>query len=494
MTDLADRARAMLLDALELYRDSPRATNWLRRHVDRLGEPLRLAVAGLPQTGRSTLVNSLVGEEIAPMLVGEGSVLTWYRGGTVPRAQVYPTQAPPRDAPVARVDGRLHIDLEGWRAEELDRIVVDWPSRALRGLTLIDTPALGAEPAEPTTSTSDAAADSATNVASRISLDADAVLYLMRNPHSSDVGFLQSIQDHPIARETPVNAIVVLSRADEVGGGRIDALTSAKRIARRYRTDAGLRGLCQNVIAVSGLLAHAGRTLAGAELTSLATLAALPRRELETCLVSADRFVGDGLPVRLDGRARMALLDRFGLFGVRLVTTLIRQGFDERETLAAELVARSGLGELRESIQQCFTDRHDVLKARSAVLALEVVLRMEPRPGARPLVTALEQLVVSAHEFRELRLLAALHGGRTVLPDPLASEAQRLVGGVGTGLAARLGFDREPGGAELHGAASEALRRWQEQSENHALGAGERRAARLVVRSCEGMVARLARY
>ncbi|HWM07617.1 MAG TPA: hypothetical protein VNP92_35250 [Actinophytocola sp.] len=491
MTVLADRARAMLLDALELYRDSPRATNWLRRHIERLAEPLRLAVAGLPQTGRSTLVNSLVGEEIAPLLVEEGGqVLTWYRGGSVPRAQMYPTQAPPRDAPVARVDGRLHIDLEGWRADTLDRIVVDWPGRALRGLTLIDTPALGADPAEPATSTSDAAAD----VGSRISLEADAVLYLMRHLHSTDVGFLQSLQDHPIARETPVNAVVVLSRADEVGGGRIDALTSAKRIARRYRTDVGLRGLCQNVIAVSGLLAHAGRSLTEAELASLAALAAVPRRELESCLVSADRFGGAGVPVPVDARTRMALLDRFGLFGVRLVTTLIRQGYDDHAGLSAQLVARSGLEELRETIQQCFTDRHDVLKARSAVLALEVVLRMEPRPAARRLVSGLEQLVVSAHEFRELRLLAALHGGRTTLPDPLAGEAKRLVGGVGTGLAARLGFDHEPTGAELHGAVSEALRRWQEQAENHALGSGQRSAARVVVRSCEGMVARLARY
>ncbi|MGH3880531.1 MAG: hypothetical protein ACRDSK_26195 [Actinophytocola sp.] len=489
MTELADRARAMLMDALELYRDSPRATTWLRQHVERLGAPLRLAVAGLPQTGRSTLVNSLVGEEIAPLLVEEGSVLTWYRGGSVPRAQAYPTQAPPRDAPVARVDGRLHIDLEGWRADALDRIVVDWPSRALRGLTLIDTPAIGAEPVEPATSTSDTAGD----VASRISLEADAVLYLMRNLGSTDVGFLQSIQDHPIARETPVNSIVVLSRADEVGGGRIDALTSAKRIARRYRTDAGLRGLCQNVIAVSGLLAYTGRTLTAAEVSSLAKLAAVPRRELESCLVSADRFVGDGVPVPLDRRARTAMLDRFGLFGLRLATTLIRQGYDEHQALSAELVARSGLAELREAIQQCFTDRHDVLKARSALLALEVVLRMEPRPPARQLVTALEQLVVSAHEYRELRLLAALHGGRTELPDPLADEARRLVGGVGTSLVARLGLRSEASGADLHDALSDALRRWQEQAENHALGTGQRQAARVVVRSCEGMAARLSR-
>ncbi|GAB3465952.1 P-loop NTPase family protein [Actinophytocola sediminis] len=478
MTNLVERARAMLVDALELYQDSPRATNWLRRHVSRLAEPLRLAVVGLPQTGRSTLVNALVGEEIAPLLVEDGGqVLTWYRGGPVPRAQLYPTQAPPRDAAAASTDGQLHIDLEGWQAEDLDRIVVDWPNRTLRDLTLIDTPAL----------------ESTSDFGSRVSLEADAVLYLMRHLHETDLGFLRSIQDHPIARETPVNALVVLSRADEVGGGRIDALTSAKRIARRYRTDAGLRGLCQNVIAVSGLLAGAGVALTADEFAALSALAAVPRRELESCLFSADRFVGDGVPVRLDARTRVALLDRFGLFGVRLVTTLIRKGATHGQ-LAEELVNRSGLADLRESITQCFTDRQDVLKARSALLAMEVVLRREPRPAARALVNALEGLVTSAHEFRELRLLAALHGGRTTLPDPLAGEARRLVGGEGTALPARLGFDRDPNGRELHGAVADALLRWQEQAENHALGHSQRRAAMVVVRSCEGMYARLSRY
>jgi hypothetical protein len=475
---LADRAHSMLRDAIDVYRDSPRALNWLRRHMDRLAEPLRVAVAGQASVGKSTLINALVGEEVAPLAVEEGSqVMAWYRGGVNPRARVYPTQAPPRDVPAARMGGQLHIDLEGWRSDQVDRVVVDWPSRTLRGMTLIDTP--GVDPSDAGT---------------RISLEVDAVLYLMRQLHSTDVGFLQSLQDHPIARETPVNSIVVLSRADEVGGGRIDALSSAKRLARRHRTDVALTGLCQNAIAVSGLLANAGQTLTTDELTSLQVLAAAARRELEIALVSADRFVGEGVPLRLDARTRTALLDRFGMFGIRLVTTLIRQGFTSVEALSQELVARSGLTELREAMRQCFADRHDVLKARSALLALEVVLRNEPRPAARRLVTALEALVVSAHDFRELRLLAALAGGRMALPDPLADEARRLVGGVGTALPVRLGFTRDASGHELQGALSEALLRWQGQAENHALGSGQRRAARVVVRSCEGMVAQLTRY
>lgn len=479
MTGLAGRARTILVDALELYRDSPRATNWLRRNVDRFAEPVRVAVVGAPGTGRSTLVNALVGQEIAPLLVEEGEqVLTWYRGGAAPRARAYPTQAPPRDLPVAEVDGRLHLDLEGWRAATLDRIVVDWPHRALRELTLIDTPAL----------------ESTSDIGSRVSLDADAVLHLTRDPAGGDLGFLEAVRDHPIARETPVNAIVVLSRADEVSGGRIDALTCARRIARRCRTDPGPAGLCQDVVAVSGLLAHAGSTLTAAELAALAELAAVPRRELESCLVSADRFVGDGVPVRLDGRTRLTLLDRFGLFGVRLGTTLIRQGADTVPALAGELLARSGLTELRESIGRCITDRQDVLKARSALLALEVVLRLEPRPAARPLVAGLERLVAGAHEYRELRLLAALHGGRTTLPDPLAGEARRLLGGEGTAPAARLGLGREPAAPDLRGAVADALRRWQEQAENDDLGHDQRRAARIVVRSCETMFATLPDY
>jgi hypothetical protein len=146
------------------------------------------------------------------------------------------------------------------------------------------------------------------------------------------------------------------------------------------------------------------------------------------------------------------------------------------------------LNELRDSLARLFVDRREVLKARSALLGLDVVLRMEPRPGAGQLVTDVERVLAGAHEFHELRLLAGLLSGRTKLPEELELEAQRLIGGSGTAMEARLGFDRTPTDPEIQTAIYDALSRWREQSESPLLGSAERDAARVVVRSCEAML------
>ena len=44
---------------------------------------------------------------------------------------------------------------------------------------------------------------------------------------------------------------------------------------------------------------------------------------------------------------------------------------------------------------------------------------------------------------------------------------------------------------EIRGAIFHALRRWQEQAENPLLNHDQRYAARIVVRTCEGMLAHL---
>jgi hypothetical protein len=485
---LRTAVHTVLRQAVDAYRDSPDAQRWLRHHLDRFDEPLRLAIAGKVKAGKSTLLNALVGEAIAPTDAGECTrVVTWYQDGYAPAVLLHPLGgAAPRPLRITRTGGALRIDM-GVPADEVDRLEVTWPSASLRATALVDTPGIASLSLDVS-----ARADRFL-VPDDAPSAADAVLYLMRHLHSADMRFLESFHDQGVVRAAPVNTVAVLSRADEIGAGRADALLSARRIAARYRADETLRGFCQTVVPVAGLLAFTGRTLRQDEYAALTRLAALSPVQLEALLLTVDRFAA---PDALDDPAaatRTALLGRLGLFGIRLATTLIRQGVADAPTLAGELVRRSGLVELRQVLATQFTERRDVLKARSALIALDLVLRRAPRPAAERLAVEVERILAGAHEFAELRLLSDLRGRVIRPPRELAEEAERLVGGDGSAPTRRLGLPPEAGPDEVRAAALETLAAWRRRAENPMASRAIANAARVVVRSCEGILAGLGR-
>jgi hypothetical protein len=479
---LGSVVRVLLRRTIETYRDSPQAVGWLQHNLNRFDEPLRVAIAGKVKAGKSTLLNALVGEEIAPTDAGECTrIVTWYADAQVPKVTMFPRTAAPRQLAIARSAGALSFDLQGVPVEQVDRLEVAWPSQNLRAQTLIDTPGIASL-------SQDASARAGAFLAPEDSpTQADAVIYLMRHLHATDVRFLESFFDQGVARATPINTIAVLSRADEIGVGRLDALSSARRIARRYRADEKIRGLCQTVVAVAGLLAQTGRTMRQHEFTALTALAELPRSDMEAMLLSVDRFARTEL-ASPDAETRARLMERFGLFGVRLATTLIRQGMNDPNTIAAELVKRSGLDELRSVLATQFTERRDLLKARSALLAVDLVLTREPRPEAAPLVAEVERILAGAHEFAELRLLSTLRSGAVKLPTEVLQEAERLLGADGGSAAARLGLEPAAGPDEQYAAALDAITRWQRRAESPMSSRAVSDVARLVVRSCEGVL------
>jgi hypothetical protein len=479
-TALTGAVRRLLGMALEVYRGRPETAALLHRQLERLDEPLRVAIAGRVKAGKSTLLNALVGDLLAPTDAGECTkVVTWFRDGRTPRVVMYPHRGPAVPLTVARDDGALVIDLKATPAEELDRVVVDWPSSGLRTLTLIDTPgiaSLTAENSRRTTTFLDPEDEAPT--------EADAVVYLMRHLHTADAEFLESFRDQGVARAASVNAVAVISRADEIGAGRVDAMFSARTIAQRYRGEPAVRALCQDVVAVAGLLAQTGRTLRQAEYQALAALAAVPREELDRSLMSVDRFLrGDPLPA---GPSREQLLRRFGIYGIRLAVSLIRQGTQTAPALATELVDRSGLPELQRVLRVQFAERRDVLKARSALLAIESVLHDDGRTG--PLAAELERVLAGAHEFTELRTLGALRAGSVPLPKDLVGEAERLLGDDGRSAAARLGLPSDADAGSVRDAAGAAVTRWQRHAANPMFRRSAVDACRVVVRTCEGLL------
>ncbi|MHA6668413.1 dynamin family protein [Homoserinimonas sp. A447] len=473
----------LIRDAIEVYQDDPIAVRLLEGHVRRLEEPLRIAVAGMVKAGKSTLINAVLGEELAPTDAGEcTTTVMWFRYGDGPRASVHPIVGEPEDLPIQQVDGRPTFDLTGIRPADVRRIVVEWPAESLRNLILIDTPGIASLSGE---------ISERSNrffIPENGSSEADAIIYVLRHLHQADLTFLKSLREAAGTQSGAVNALAVLSRADEIGAGRIDSLLAARDIVKRYRNDETLRSLAIGVLPVAGRLAQTARTLQQPEVEVLAELAALDRKTRERMLISAGRFVqAQGAAVGTM-EERRALLDRFGLFGIRLATVLIHSGFSEPESLARELARRSGLDDLVSLIATQFRVRDAQLKARAAIVGVENLLHQHPRPGTDSLATTIERILAETHEFRELRLMATAHTSGIALPPELTAEMLRLAGSQGLSPVERLGLEPDAPPAEVHSRALSEVHRWRARSESPLTDRATAELCRIVVRSCEGIL------
>jgi hypothetical protein len=315
----------------------------------------------------------------------------------------------------------------------------------------------------------------------------DAVLYLMRHLHGNDVRFLEAFHDQVASRPGVVNAVGVLSRADELGVGRLDAMRSADRIALRYRQDPRLRQLCQTIVPFAGLLAETATTLREDEFGALSNLAMLDQEQLDTLLLSADRFVGHSELTELGPAHRAELLERFGIFGIRISCDLLRTGAVKTSTeMSRSLRTHSGLDQLREVLRTQFAHRSNVLRARSGVLAFKRLLRSLPERSIC-LERELERFTATTHEFAEIEVLAVLRSPESALCELDRSEAERLLGGFGTLGHQRLGVGSTATSEELIDAARTHHARWQRLAENPAMPLPTTKAARVLVRTCEGL-------
>jgi hypothetical protein len=478
-----DEVRALLDAAAEEYRDDPTARAVLEEHARRLDEPLRVAIAGMVKAGKSTLLNAIIGEEIAPTDAGECTkVIIWYRHGATPRITIHRKAGGTRTLPVRREGGQLAIDLTPDRPEEVERIVIEWPSKRLEEVTLIDTPGIAS------LSTEISAKSAAFLTPQGAPSEADAIIYLMRHLHSADLGFLSAFHDHAVGRSSTVNALAVLSRADEIGAGRIDALLSARTIAQRYRNDGALRSLALDVVPIAGLVAQSARTLREHEFDALRRLARLGRDARERLLVSVDRFVREDAAIDVPAEHRVALLDRFGMFGIRMSSVAIRAGCDDSTDLANELYRRSGMDDLLRLVSDQFRSRADALKSRTALAALTALTRERPRPQASAIARGIERIESNAHELRELALLSTARTTGIGLPSDETAEAERLIGGSGTTPAQRLDLPAEASDDEVRLAATAALHRWRTVSGSPVLDRTAREACDVVIRTCEALV------
>jgi hypothetical protein len=264
----------------------------------------------------------------------------------------------------------------------------------------------------------------------------------------------------------------------------------AERVARRYRSEPRLHRLCPVVVPVDGLLGHAAATLREHEYAAVVRIAEAPEQEVSDLLLTADRLaLGESrVPVSAEDRGR--LLNRLGLFGVRLSVELVRTGAVVTSTgLSARLAEISGLDHLRGVVLRQFDTRARVLKARSAVAGLRELFQRGDCGDAGALLHRLEQITASAHEFEEVRVLMELRRGELSLNADREAELDLLMGGSGHGPGRRLGLADDASPEEIATAALAALATWQGVEQHPLSSRATQIAARAATRTIEGLLA-----
>ncbi len=479
---------------------SPEAADGLTRVVRRLHEPLQVAVAGRLKSGKSTLVNALIGRRVAPTGVGECTrLVTRFRYGTVDRIEVVFRDGTTTALPFAP-DGMIPADL-GPDLDRVSHLEAYLTSAALRHMTVVDTPGLGSpDPAtasrtedllhltrptgadpEPGGDLGGAGGDGTgpgrtartdgpeePDATSRAAVTgAEAVLYVVtQTVRADDEQALAAFTAATASRAPgPVNAVAVLNKADtvapeSVAGSDGDVWTAASVLARRQAET--LRPRVADVLPVIGLVAETTETgrFTAADAEALRRLAALDGDALEVMLVSADLFTSWECAVPAGVRVR--LLEKLDLYGIRRGVDLVRAAPEiTAGALRRLLQESSGLARVRERLDSVFAARADGIKAAVALGSVTALARAADDPGRRRRIDdAIEALLAGpeAHRLRMLEALTLLSSGAVELPRDLTEEVLRV--GSAADVPGRLGM---PGAsrAELAGYALERANWWR---------------------------------
>jgi Dynamin family len=475
--------QAVIGIAARLERDEPQFAAAAKAIRERVEGPLHVAIAGRVKAGKSTLLNALVGERLAPTDAGECTkIVSWYRKGTSYQVSAKLRDGRDQALTFKRSEGSLDVELGSLTERDLKWIDVRWPASTLDTMTLIDTPGIASLNDENSRRTREFL-----DPDEGASGDADAVIYLMRHVHAADVAFLDAFMDRSVAAASPVNAVAVLSRADEIGAGRLDAMDSARRIAGRYSSDAQIRALCASVTPMAGLLAETGLTLREDEVAHLRTLAATDPAVLERMLLSTEEFC-DVSASDLTVELRKELLARLGMFGVRVSLQEIANGATTAAALGPKLVAKSGLNDLRAILAEHFLPRSRILKARSAVQALRslaaTMQSTNPDAAAR-LDREVEAVEAGAVEFARLRGAHLVSTGEARVAERERAELERLL--LAGSPAAAVGLAPDAGADDIRKRALEGVARWRDRAADPLADPAVVEVFETAARSCESI-------
>ncbi|WP_160663915.1 GTPase [Pseudarthrobacter sp. ATCC 49987] len=358
-----------------------------------LRRPAVIAVTGRVNTGKSTLVNSLISAKLAPTSTQETTALLCrYVYGSPARAEAVLDTGNVVPVPLT---GSGPV-LEDIPPETIDYLQVHVQAAVLRPATIVDTPGLGS-----------AATDNSRRTEARMlggtdPDSPDALLYLVRDSfRPDDEEFIARFKARPGAGPGRSTVVGLVAHADNFGGGPWHGAEPVDQAQTAAAELSGRMPQLTAVLPVSALLAETVQTgaLREQDVRNLRLLQGADDLRLQF----ADQL---GAPPEVSGEDFLRLTGLIGPYGIRYG----REQCGSAGQLTRWLHERSGLAALERTLQSAVIGPTESARVDGMLTGLLAAARSRSWPAdARRLIEAARHAPAfhRLHEEAALDLLKA---------------------------------------------------------------------------------------
>lgn len=442
--------------------------------LERLIQPMQLAIIGKISSSKSTLVNAILGEEVVRTgQMEETFNVSWLKYGASD-ADIIIYFKDKSIQKVARKDWvkwASHQE-ENRLKEDVQYIEVAYEHEILKHINIIDTPGLDA--------ISQVDSQNTIDFLKKVQPDAVVVLFTHGSIASNTMEVLQMFQQNNCSSYNlnPLNAIGVLAKADtiwNIGKSDSNILSEGKRVIETlYKNNPSVSNSLYTILPISSLMSLSIATINNKEIDWVKKLSMTEESILKEMLSSPKFFKDNYYNVGISGLDREKLESKFGLYGLYLMLTAYKKNPDTTiEEIKQLLKKESGFKLFSEILQNHFGNRAALIKVQNLIRHLIQVCKEEKKSILKvhdSMVLTIEKiqnkiitLLLSIHEYQEIKLLTEIYEGKINLPNPQVEEFKYICGEYGHSVLKKLAFNELVSIENMKQKAKERVIHWQKQ-------------------------------